>query len=202
MLRKEVSAQDHKTGQSSFGAQGNVPTELTFKGNIPTEQMFRKIQLSLQNRPERCLFLSSFSPGLPEICEFSMGNQLYQFLLLCFGFSSAPRIFTKFMKVPISFVKRLNIILTLYLSNIFLIAQIHEEITFARNALIFLLQTLKFLKKYQIICFSTLPKDRISRNNCQLEGNDLDTSSRECNNSYKSMLIFFSRDQVSVREIF
>ena len=79
---KKVMVKVHITSQISFRAQGNIPTELTFNGNIPTEQMFRKIQLSLQNSSERSLCLSSFSPGLPEICEVSMANELYQFVFL------------------------------------------------------------------------------------------------------------------------
>ena len=47
--------------------------------------------------------------------RFQWQEKLYQFLCLRFGLSSAPRVFTKLMKVPISILRKLNIILILYL---------------------------------------------------------------------------------------
>lgn len=61
------------------------------------------------------------------------------------GFSSALRSFTKLMTFPISILRRLNVILILYLDDILFIAWTQEEITFAWYTLIFLLQCLGFL---------------------------------------------------------
>ena len=62
-----------------------------------------------------------------------------------FGFSSALRVFTKLMKFPIPILKRLNMILILYLDDILFIAWTQDEITLAWDTLIFLLQCLGFL---------------------------------------------------------
>ena len=88
----------------------------------------------MQDILERCLFLSFFSLGLPEIFEILMAKRLYQFHCLCFPISSASKAFTKIMKIPIFLLKRLNIILI----------WIQEEMTLARDTLIFLLQILGF----------------------------------------------------------
>ena len=72
---------------------------------------------------------------------FLWKEKIYQFLRLCFVLSPAPRVFTKFLKVPISIWRRQNIILILYLDDI-MIAQSQKEVTMAMNILIFLLQNL------------------------------------------------------------
>lgn len=74
--------------------------------------------------------------------SFLWKEKIYQFLHLCFVLSPAPRVFTKFLKVPISIWRRQNIILILYLDDIILIAQSQKEVTMAMNILIFLLQNL------------------------------------------------------------
>ena len=71
--------------------------------------------------------------------RFQWQENLCQFRCLCFGLSSAPRVFTKLMKALIPILRRLNIVLILHLDDSLLIARTQEEITIARDTLIFLL---------------------------------------------------------------
>lgn len=76
-------------------------------------------------------------------------------------------LFTKLMKVPISILRRLNILPILNLDGIFVIALLQEEIMVARDAFIFLLQNLGFpinVKK------SVLPEDGVFGSNCGIQG--------------------------------
>ena len=72
------------------------------------------------------------------------GN-VYQFLCLCFGLSSAPRVFTKLMKIPISVMRKLNVRLIIFLDDILIMASTKKKLIQARDTLIFPLQTLALL---------------------------------------------------------
>ena len=83
---------------------------------------------------------------------------MYRFLCLCFGLSSAPRIFTKLTKVPIPVFRRLNIVICLYLDGILLIAHSRKEMIVARDTLIFLIQNLGFLINIKKPVYQTCQK--------------------------------------------
>lgn len=70
---------------------------------------------------------------------------LYEFLCLCFGLSSGPRVFTKLIKVPISLLQKLCIRIVIYLEDAILMATSQEELLIAWDKLIFLLLNLGFL---------------------------------------------------------
>ena len=74
---------------------------------------------------------------------------LYEFLCLCFGLGSAPRIFTKLMKIPIALMRRLNVRLKIYLDDMLLMGSSLEEIMMARDTLIFILLHLGFVINFQ-----------------------------------------------------
>lgn len=79
--------------------------------------------------------------------RFSCSGNLYEFLCLCFGLrlSSAPKIFTKLLKMPISIPRRINIWIVIYLDNMLMMGQTLEEILIARDTVILLLQNLVFV---------------------------------------------------------
>ena len=77
--------------------------------------------------------------------KFQLGEKFYQFICLCFGLYSAPRIFTKLMKVQISIFRRLNILIILHLDDIFLIKSSQKEMIVAKDTLVFKQQNLGFL---------------------------------------------------------
>ena len=71
------------------------------------------------------------------------GN-VYQFLCLCFGLSSAPRVFTKLMKILISVMRKLNVRL-IFLDDILIMASPKKKLIQARDTLIFPFETLELL---------------------------------------------------------
>ena len=77
--------------------------------------------------------------------RFKWKGNLYQLLCLCFGLSLAPRLFAKLMKISISFMWKLNVRIIMFLDDILIMVSTKKELTHARDALIFLLETLWFL---------------------------------------------------------
>ena len=77
-----------------------------------------------------------------KFVRFAWLGNLYDFLCLCFGLGTAPRIFSKLLKVPIAVLRRLNIHLAMYFEDILLMGRTLEEILMSRDTLIFLLQHL------------------------------------------------------------
>ena len=65
-----------------------------------------------------------------------------KFLCPRFGLDSAPRIFTKLLKIPFSVLRRLNILTVIYLDDMLLI----DHVLIARNTVIFLLQQLELIQ--------------------------------------------------------
>ena len=83
-----------------------------------------------------------------KFVSFKWKNLFYQFLCLCFGLGPAPRIFTKSMRIPISLLRKLYVLLIIFLDDILIMASSKEELTFAWGTLIYL-QNLGFLINYK-----------------------------------------------------
>ena len=73
-----------------------------------------------------------------------LGN-LYEFLCLCFGLGSAPRISSKLLQIPIAILRRINVRLIIFLDDILLMEKTLQEMSMSRDTLIFLLQRLGFV---------------------------------------------------------
>ena len=113
----------------------------------------------MQVRYEGRLLLCSFGEYFQRQDSFSLVREAYEFLCLCFGLGPAPRIFTKLLKVPMSLLRRLNILIVIYLDDMLIIGRTREQTEIARDTVIFLLQHLGFvinLKKSDLF-----PKQRI-----------------------------------------
>ena len=80
-----------------------------------------------------------------KLVRFLWVGKLYEFLCLCFGLGPAPRIFEKFLKVPISVLRRLMIRVIIHLDNLLILGNSMSEIFMARDSVIFLLQHLGFV---------------------------------------------------------
>jgi len=80
-----------------------------------------------------------------EKVRFQWSGKLYEFLCLCFGLGPAPRIFTKILKVPMSLLRRLNILIIIYLDDMLLLGRTREETVRAKDTVIYLLQHLGFV---------------------------------------------------------
>ena len=79
-----------------------------------------------------------------KFLSFKWKDLFYQFFYLCFGLGPAPRIFTKLMRIPISLLRKLYVRLIIFSEDILLMASLKEELTLARDTLIYLLQNLGF----------------------------------------------------------
>ena len=90
-------------------------------------------------------FLVPLNPKYQKFVSFIWKDLIYQFLYLCFGLGPAPRIFTKVLKVPISLMRKLNVRLIIFLCDILMMSASMEELTLARDNLIYLLQNLGLL---------------------------------------------------------
>ena len=90
-------------------------------------------------------FLVPLNPASRKLVRFLWSGKLYEFLCLCFGLDPARRIFTKLLKIPVSVLRRLNILIIVYLGDMLLIGHTIEETLIARDTVIFLLQQLGFV---------------------------------------------------------
>ena len=84
-----------------------------------------------------------------HLVRFLWEENLYEFLFPCFCVGPAPRVFTKFLKVPISLLQRLNIRILIYLDDMLLMSQTTERLLVARDTVIFLLQHLGFVLNFK-----------------------------------------------------
>ena len=88
-----------------------------------------------------------FNAASRKFVWFLWLSKLYEFLCLCFGLGPAPRNFTKLLKIPVSVLRRQNILVTIYLDDMLMIRHTIEERLVARDSVIFLLQQLGFVLK-------------------------------------------------------
>ena len=117
--------------------------------------------------------------------KFQWKQKLYPFLCLCFGLDSAPRVFTKLMKVPIAILRRLNILLVLYSAN----CEVSKRIDYGKGYIGFSVTKSKFSDKFREISAAVLPEDRIFGNSCglQIYGTHSSTIGSKCNNRSASV---------------
>ena len=74
--------------------------------------------------------------------RFYWGETLYQMTVLAFGLGPAPRAFTKLMKAPIGFLRRLGFQMLIYLDDLLLMADSLEEAIWKRDSILYLLAQL------------------------------------------------------------
>ena len=84
-----------------------------------------------------------------KFVKFQWSGSLYEFNCLCFGLSSAPRIFTKLLKTPISLLRRMNIRIIIYLDDMLIIGSCIKELMQSRDTVIYLLQHLGFVVNWE-----------------------------------------------------
>lgn len=74
--------------------------------------------------------------------RFTWRSQVYQFVVLCFGLSSAPRIFTKVIKPVFAFFRKLNIRCGFYIDDSL---QMNQQFESCKNNAIFMVNKLESL---------------------------------------------------------
>ena len=90
-------------------------------------------------------FSVPLNPASRKFFRFLWSGKLYEFICLRFGLGSAPRTFTKLLKIPVLVLRRWSILITVYLDDMLLTCYTIEETLMARDIVIFLLQQLGFV---------------------------------------------------------
>ena len=80
-----------------------------------------------------------------KFVRFQWNGTLYEFVCLCFGLGLAPRVFTKLLKIPISFLRKINIRVIIYLDDMLILSHTIREAHMSRDTVIYLLQNLGFI---------------------------------------------------------
>ena len=106
----------------------------------------RKKRFFLQDRSERCLFLSATMHELKKVCEIFLIGKSLRVSLPLFWIRACPQdIFKTIKGTNIALPRRLNIRLVIFVDDILLMGRRLEEIVMSRDTLIFLLQHLGFV---------------------------------------------------------
>ena len=90
-------------------------------------------------------FSMPISLGDRKYLRFVWQGQLYQFQVLPFGLSAAPRAFTKLLRPVIGLLRRLGFRLLIYLDDIILLNQLKGQLEQERDSTLWLLQRLGFI---------------------------------------------------------
>ena len=101
-------------------------------------------RLYLQTEFEGCILFSFIESCIQNICAVSLARETLRVSLSLFWTRTAPRIFTKLLKIPVSVLHRLNMLIIIYLDDLLLICHAIEEMLMTK-AVIFILQQLGFV---------------------------------------------------------
>ena len=93
-------------------------------------------------------FTLPLGQGSRKLVNFEWKGDCFEFQVLCFGLASAPRLFTKTLKIPISILRKLGVRLIAYLDDFLLLGRSKKEIMRARDSMIFILEQLGFIINY------------------------------------------------------
>ena len=79
-----------------------------------------------------------------KFLRFEFGEKLYEFVCLPNGLSSAPRVFTKLLKPPLSILREKGILIVAYIDDLFFVADTPEDLERAVAEAVHLLEALGF----------------------------------------------------------
>ena len=105
-------------------------------------------------------FCVNVRPEFRKYLRFIWDDQLYQFTCLPQGLSSSPRLYTKIMKVAISYLRERNIIISNYIDDLIIMARDFDTCKEHFHVSTKLLQTLGFVINWEKS--STIPSQTIS----------------------------------------
>ena len=119
---------------------GNRPVKKFYKNSTNVKNdLLCKIDL------KEAYFSVSPNKNSRKFVRFQWSGNLYEFPCLRFGLGPATRIFTKLLKVTIALLRRVNILIMIYLDDMLLMGRPLPEILMARDTLTFLMQHLDFV---------------------------------------------------------
>ena len=115
-------------------------------GELPYDKGHPKTRrLDDKGRPEGCLLHDSTATSQKQLVQFQWQGETYQFNSLPFGLTSAPRVFTKILKVAMTILRSLGLRMITYIDNILIMAETENLANEHTAALIFLLENLGFI---------------------------------------------------------
>ena len=97
-------------------------------GSLPVNKNASFRRLNIQDRRKRRIFCNTTSKKLQKYVKLQRKVNLYEFLCPFFSLFSAPRIFTKLMKMPISLQRKLCLWIIICLDDMLLIRTTLEHI--------------------------------------------------------------------------
>ena len=140
MTSHQAEALEHinilQTDGSTLYQDGRAPY---FQENFGTRW------LSMQAEPQRRLFFVPLNKQSRKYVHFKWEGSLYKFPCLCFGLGPVPRLFTKLIKVLVSFFRILYVRTMVYLEDFVILWKAFEETTLSRDTVIYLLRNLGFV---------------------------------------------------------
>ena len=107
--------------------------------------------------------------------RFQWEENLYKFLCLCSGLCPVPLIFAKLLKISIAFLRRINVRIIL-LDGMLVMVQTLNEISQAKETLIFLLQNLGFLLLFKMSQLTSV-KERVFGDSGKFSKHDVSLTS-------------------------
>ena len=112
---------------------------------IPLERNITRRGLHVQNRPQGCIFFSPTKLQIPKVFKFEMEESVLPVPLPLLWFGTSPKYIHKVNRNSYFSVEKLYVQLIIFLDDILLMASSKEELTLARDTLIYRLQNLGFL---------------------------------------------------------
>ena len=95
-----------------------VPYEHFKMGSLSSLQFFlKKVDYMAKLDLKDAYFCVTLHKESRKFVRFQWDGKLYEFLCLCFGLGPAPRIFTKLLKVPLAVLRRLNMLIMIYIDE-------------------------------------------------------------------------------------
>ena len=116
--------------------QINPTCSLQNGGSLPVNKNASFRRLNVQDRRKRRIFCNTTSKKLQKYVKLQRKVNLYEFLCPFFGLFSAPRIFTKLMKIPISLQRKLCLWIIICLDDMLLIRTTLKDIIITRTWLV------------------------------------------------------------------
>ena len=107
------------------------------------ENTVKKDKLDLKDT----YFSIPLSEDSRKYARFYWKGNLYKFFCPCFGLVRGSYIFTKPLKIPVFFPRRLGSLIIIYLDDMLIIGKSVEETLFYRDKVILLMQELGFCDK-------------------------------------------------------
>ena len=147
------------------------------------ENTVKKNKLDLKDT----YFRSPLSEDARKYARFYWKGNLYKFFCPCFGLVPGPYIFTKSLKVPVVFLRRLSSLIIIYQDDMLIIGKSVEETLVYRDKVILLMQELGFCDKSGEIGNDSNTNNSVLGYKIRFQGNDYLTYRKENSKRYIEM---------------